>query len=310
MAAEETGRSGAQAHANATASWRAGRARAIVVTARPRQWAKNVLVLAAPATGSALTDGEALRSVAAAFVAFCLASSGAYFINDIVDRSADRAHPTKRYRPIAAGELPIRVAAVFGVGFVVAGLAVAMWAGGPPLLGVVAAYVAVATAYTLVLRDIALLDLAAIASGFLLRAIGGGVAADVDLSMWFLMVAGFGSLFLAAGKRRAEFVALGDARGSHRASLHVYSESYLRYVQYASSTVAIGAYAQWAFEGPTGGNLWAELSIIPFVIGVFRYALLLDLGRGAAPEDVVLSDPALVTLGLSWALLVGLGVYA
>jgi decaprenyl-phosphate phosphoribosyltransferase len=283
---------------------------AIVSTARPRQWVKNLLVFGAPATGAVLTDLEAMGSVVAAFVAFCLAASGAYFFNDIVDEAGDRRHPTKRLRPIPSGEISHRTAMLVGGICVVLGLVVALLGGGLPLLGIVAAYVALTTSYVIVLRDVALLDLAAIAGGFLLRAVAGGVAAGVELSMWFLMVAGFGSLFLAAGKRRAEYVQLGDVRASHRASLHAYSEPYLRYVQYASSTVAIAAYAQWAFEGPTGGTTWSELSIIPFVIGVFRYALLLESGRGAAPEEVVLSDVPLLGMGAAWVILVGLGVYA
>jgi len=185
-----------------------------------------------------------------------------------------------------------------------------LWGGGPGLLGVLAGYVGLSVAYTLVLRDIALIDLAAISGGFLLRAVAGGVAADVPLSMWFLMVAGFGSLFLAAGKRHAEYVQLGDARAEHRKSLREYSEPYLRYVQYASSTVVMAAYALWAFEGVAGGSLWSELSIIPFVLGIFRYALLLEHGRGAAPEEVVFSDVPLLVLGAAWIVLVATGVYA
>lgn len=288
---------------------RGGILRGIAVTARPRQWAKNLLVFAAPATGSALTDPAALLATVAAFAAFCLVASGVYCLNDVIDAKEDRRHPVKRDRPIAAGAISVRTASLAGTIFVILGLAVAAVGGGAPLVGVLAAYLGLSVAYMVVLRGVALLDIAAIAGGFLLRAVGGGVAADVELSMWFLMVAGFGSLFLAAGKRRAEYVQLGDERTTHRRSLLEYTESYLRYVQYASSTVAIAAYAQWAFEGPTGGSIWSELSIVPFVLGIFRYALLLDSGRGAAPEDVVLGDPSLLVLGVAWVVLVTVGVY-
>jgi len=186
---------------------------------------------------------------------------------------------------------------------------VGAWGGGRSLLGVLVAYLGLAGAYMFVLRKIALIDLAAISGGFLLRAVAGGVATGVPLSMWFLMVAGFGSMFLAAGKRHAEYVELGDARAEHRPSLREYSEPYLRYVQYAASTVVMAAYALWAFEGVAGGSLWSELSIIPFVLGIFRYALLLEHGRGATPEDVVLSDAPLLVLGAAWLVLVVIGVY-
>jgi decaprenyl-phosphate phosphoribosyltransferase len=282
---------------------------AIVSTARPRQWTKNVLVFGAPATGGVLTEPAALASTIAAFIAFCLVASGVYFFNDIVDASTDRKHPAKRFRPVAAGRISGQTAATFGALLVSVGLAVGMWGGGPDLLGVLTAYLGLAVAYMFVLRDIALIDLAAISGGFLLRAVAGGAASGVPLSMWFLMVAGFGSLFLAAGKRHAEYVQLGDARGDHRRSLREYSEPYLRYVQYTSSTVVMAAYALWAFEGVAGGSLWSELSIIPFVLGIFRYALLLEHGRGAAPEDVVLSDGPLLVLGAAWVVLVAVGVY-
>jgi decaprenyl-phosphate phosphoribosyltransferase len=282
---------------------------AIVSSARPRQWAKNVLVFGAPATGGILTEPAALTSTVAAFIAFCLVASGVYFFNDIADASTDRLHPTKRFRPIAAGQMSNPMAATLGALLIAIGLTVGAWGGGLGLLAVLTGYVGLAVAYMLVLRDIALIDLAAISGGFLLRAVAGGVASEVPLSMWFLMVAGFGSMFLAAGKRHAEYVQLGDARADHRRSLHEYSEPYLRYVQYASSTVVMAAYALWAFEGVAGGSLWSELSIIPFVLGIFRYALLLEQGRGAAPEDIVLSDVPLLVLGAAWVILVTVGVY-
>lgn len=290
-------------------SKRTGLTWAILSTARPRQWAKNVLVFGAPATGGVLLDPAPLRSAVVAFIAFCLVASGVYFMNDVVDASADLRHPKKRLRPVAAGLLSRRLAVAIGSTLIAAGLMVGVLGGGAALLGVLAGYVALFFAYTFVLRDIALLDLAAVAGGFLLRAVAGGVATGVPLSMWFLMVAGFGSLFLAAGKRHAEYVQLGEERAKHRRSLSEYTEMYLRYIQYSSSTVAMAAYSLWAFEGAAGGSLWSGLSIIPFVLGIFRYALLLDKGRGETPEDVVLTDPPLLVLGLSWVLLVVTGVY-
>jgi decaprenyl-phosphate phosphoribosyltransferase len=292
-----------------TGSREAGHLRAIFVTARPRQWAKNVLVFGAPATGGVLLDPAPFLSALAAFIAFCLVASGIYFVNDVVDVASDRQHPTKRYRPVASGELSVPLAATIASVLIAAGLGVGLLGGGIALLGVLAGYVTLFAAYTLVLRNIALLDLAAVAGGFLLRAVAGGVATDVPLSMWFLMVAGFGSLFLAAGKRHAEYVQLGEARTNYRRSLGDYSEPYLRYIQYSASTVVIAAYSLWAFEGAAGGSLWSGLSIIPFVLGIFRYALLLEKGFGETPEDVVLTDPSLLVLGLGWVLLVVTGVY-
>jgi decaprenyl-phosphate phosphoribosyltransferase len=268
-----------------------------------------VLVFGAPATGGVLLEANGLWASLAAFVAFCLAASGVYFMNDLVDRDLDREHPRKRLRPIAAGRVPTRVAMAAAGVLIVGGLAVAVLGAGWGLGAVVAGYVSLTAAYAFWLRDVALFDIAAIAGGFLLRAVAGGVAVGVPLSMWFLMVASFGSLFIAAGKRHAEFISLGDERGNHRRVLHEYSEAYLRFVQNSAATVAIAAYSIWAFEGAAGGTLWSGLSIIPFVLAILRYALVLESGRGGTPEDIVLSDLPLFGTAIAWVLLVAVGVY-
>lgn len=285
--------------------------RTLLTTARPRQWAKNLLVFAAPATGRVLLEpGIAIR-VTVVFAAFCLLASGIYFVNDVIDRHEDATHPRKRSRPVAAGLIAPTTAIVVGGLSLVAGCALALWAGGADTLAVASGYVALSLAYALVLRRIVLLDMAAIAAGFLLRAVAGGAAADVHLSSWFLIVATFGSLFVAAGKRHAEFLRVEGAEeqdGRSRSTLAAYSESYLRFVQYSSSTACITAYCLWAFEGAVIDTLWSGLSIAPFVLGVFRYALLVDGGRGEAPEDVVLRDGALLGFGVSWAAVLGIGL--
>lgn len=281
----------------------------VLVAARPRQWVKNLLVFGAPATGGVLTQPEALASAGLAFLAFCLASSGMYLVNDVVDMQEDRAHPVKQRRPVASGIVSAKTAVVVGVSSALLSLVVALEGGGPPLVGVVGGYIALVLTYTFILREIALLDLAAIAGGFLLRAIAGGVATGVALSEWFLIVAAFGSLYLAAGKRHAEYIELVDDGRHGRASLSDYTESYLRYIQYSSSTIAITAYTLWAFEGAAGGTIWSALSIVPFVLGIFRYGLLIEKGRGTAPEEALLRDGALVLFGAAWVLLVALGVY-
>jgi decaprenyl-phosphate phosphoribosyltransferase len=282
---------------------------ALLVTARPRQWAKNVLVFGAPATGGVLLEPEPFAAASAAFLAFCLVASGIYFVNDVVDREADRAHPRKRLRPVAAGRLPVPLAVAAAALLITGGMAVATWSGGPPLAAVTGTYAAVALAYTFVLRGIVLVDLAAVAAGFVLRAVAGGVAVDVPLSSWFLLVACFGALFIATGKRWAEHGYLGQTRGHHRKTLEEYTEPFLRYVMSSTSTVTIAAYCLWAFEGEAGRSVPAALSILPFVLGIYRYAMLLEAGRGGAPEEVVLRDRPLQLCGLFWVLLVGIGVY-
>jgi decaprenyl-phosphate phosphoribosyltransferase len=284
-------------------------ARALVRATRPRQWIKNLLVFGAPIAAGLLTQPQPAARASAAFVALCLVSSGVYIVNDLVDRGTDRMHPVKVRRPLASGALPVTVARVTAVVLMTAGLAVAL-AVRPALFAVVGGYVALSLSYTFALRDIVLLDIAAVSGGFLLRPVAGGAAVDVPLSSWFLIVAAFGSLFLVAGKRHADYVQLGDDRGAHRRTLGEYSPEFLQYVEYSASTIAIAAYCLWALESPNSSPPWSGLSILPFVLAIFRYALLVDKGRGGTPEDVVLRDRWLLLFGVVWVLLVGVGAYA
>jgi decaprenyl-phosphate phosphoribosyltransferase len=278
---------------------------------RPRQWLKNLLVFGAPAAAGQLTHRTALLYSLAAFVIFCLAASGTYCLNDVVDREADRRHPVKRHRPVASGEVSVRVAVAIGAVLLAAALAGSAAIGRPRLALVVAIYVGVTVAYSVWLKHEPILDLGAVAAGFVLRAIAGGVATRVPLSNWFIIVASFGSLFMVAGKREAEVMLLGHEGESHRATLGAYTANFLRHVRSVASGVAMTAYCLWAFEKAHGssGAIWFELSIVPFVLGVLRYALLVDAGHGGAPEDVVLGDRTLQALAVCLAVLFAVGVY-
>jgi decaprenyl-phosphate phosphoribosyltransferase len=280
--------------------------------ARPRQWIKNVLVFAAPgAAGISLRPGN-LLPIVGAFAAWCLVSSGTYLVNDAMDADADRLHPRKRLRAVASGVVPVNTARAIGLGLLVVGAgAPATW-GAPGVTGLLALYALITLSYSLWLKEMAIVDLAAVASGFVLRAISGGVAAHVAISNWFLIVASFGSLFMVAGKRHAEHLDLREGRGAHRATLEEYSLGFLSYVRAVSSGVTITAYCLWAFEKAklAGDPVLFQLSIIPFVMAILRYALLLDAGRGGAPEEVVLGDRTLQVLGLIWVALFAAGVYA
>src|SRR5713101_3745292 len=163
--------------------------RAALKTARPKQWTKNVLVVAAPAAAGVLDQRDAVLQTLVAFVGFCLAASGTYFLNDANDAAADRLHPTKRHRPVAAGHLEPRLARIMGGGLIVLALAVTAPVNDGKLTAVIAGYFAVTMSYTLWLKYEPVIDLAAVAAGFVFRAIAGGVATDVPLSNWFLIVA-------------------------------------------------------------------------------------------------------------------------
>ncbi len=279
-------------------------------TARPKQWMKNVLVVAAPAAAGVLSEPEVIFDTVVAFVAFCLAASGTYFLNDAFDVEADRRHAKKRFRPIAAGVVPVNVARGVGAGLLVSGIAVSFLANWR-LAVVIGVYVVLTTAYSSWLKHVAVIDLGMVAAGFVLRLIAGAVAVDVRISVWFIVVGSFGSLFMVAGKRHAEHLDLGVERAGHRATLEEYSVEYLGYVRAVASGVAMVAYCLWAFDAQIhpNGIVWFELSIVPFVLAFLRYALLVERGQGGAPEDVVLADRPLQSLAFAWVLLVAIGLY-
>ncbi len=269
----------------------------LIRTMRPRQWVKNVLVLAAPFASGDIARLGVLGDVALAFVAFSLAAAGVYLVNDVKDVEADRAHPTKRNRPIAAGVVSQVLATVVAIVVLAGALGVSLLAS-TELAVVIAVYIVVQLAYCFWLKHQPVIDLSIVASGFLLRAIAGGAAAEIELSQWFLLVAAFGSLFMVAGKRYAE-IRLAERTGAKiRKSLERYTASYLRFVWTLSATVLITTYSLWAFEiTERTASRWPVISIVPFVIAVLRYAVDVDGGNGGEPEDIALGDRVLQVLG-------------
>ncbi|MEO9224641.1 MAG: decaprenyl-phosphate phosphoribosyltransferase [Acidimicrobiales bacterium] len=285
---------------------------ALIVEARPKQWAKNVLVFAAPGAAGVLLHRHDLLHTLVAFVAFCMAASGTYYLNDARDVEADRHHPKKQFRPIAAGEVPVNAAYVIGSVLIVASIGVALVASWQ-LAVIVAMYVAETTAYTLWFKHVVMFDIVFVASGFALRAIAGASATHVEISNWFFIVAIFGSLFMVTCKREAEVKTMGEGVGKTRAILQDYTEPYLDYIRTVTSSVVLVAYCLWAFEKahehPEVHVPWFQLSIIPFALGILRYALLVDQGHGGEPEEVVFGDRILQVLGVLWALAFVAGIY-
>ena len=268
---------------------------------RPRQWVKNVLVLAPVFPAGSQVGLDTLTGVAVAFVLFCLVSSSIYLINDAKDVEADRAHPRKRFRPIAAGELSARTAVVLAIVLAVVALGGgAVW---QPMLGVVlAVYFAIQLAYCFGVKHEPVLELACVASGFLLRMLAGGTAGDIPLSGWFLLTTAFGSLFMAAGKRYGE-ARRGELTGEPvRRVVQKYSTTYLRFVWTLAATVVVTTYALWAIEvlvAQSGTNL-VTLTIVPFILAVLRYAVDVDAGNAEEPEEIALHDRVLLVLAAVW----------
>ncbi|WP_181779436.1 decaprenyl-phosphate phosphoribosyltransferase [Pseudonocardia pini] len=287
-----------------------GLAAGVLKTMRPRQWVKNVLVLAAPFASGDLFEGSVAIKLLIAFVAFSLAASGVYLVNDAKDVVADRAHPTKKNRPIAAGIVPVPVAYVVAAVAFAAAIVLSLFAS-VQLLIVLAVYVVVQLAYCFWLKHQPVLDICIVASGFLMRAIAGGVAAGIPLSQWFLLAAGFGSLFMVSGKRYAEMMLAERTGAKIRKSLESYSPSYLRFVWGLSATVLVMDYGLWAFEIREAhhNSVWSVISIVPFVVAVLRYAVDVDNGNGGEPEEIALGDRVLQVLAVAWVAMLTLAVY-
>ena len=283
---------------------------AALVALRPRQWVKNLLVYAVPLAAGQLRDRDVLVDTTVAFVCFCAVASATYLVNDVRDRDSDRAHPRKRFRPIAAGELPVWLAITMAAVLAVGGITAAALSTYPGFLVTLAVYLAATLSYSFGLKDEPVVELVLIAAGFVLRATAGGTATGIPISPWFLTVAAFGSLFMAAGKRYSEYVSLGPDGEHARPALAKYSATYLRFVWTISAGIVLTAYCLWAFAVAVrdrGSLPLAAWSVVPFVLAVLRFALDIDRGDAGAPEDIALHDRVLQVTALVWLVMFGLG---
>ena len=284
--------------------------RAAVALTRPRQWLKNGLILAAAGAAGALGHDDVPMRVAIACFAFCLLSGGIYAINDVRDRHEDRLHPRKCRRPVASGALRADTALLLGVGLIAVGVLVGVAV--RPLLGLVGAgYVALTLSYTFVWREIVLFDLVAIAGGFVLRAVAGGVAAPVTLSRWFLLVVTAAAVMVAAGKRLAELRRTERLGMRRRRVLEHYTPEVLTALLAGCGLVAMFAYCMWAAALPdVHGIPWRPLTVAPFAAGLLRYVLLVRSGAGETPEELIMGDRLLALAGVCWLVVFALGVHA
>ena len=289
---------------------------ALLKAMRPHQWVKQVFVGAAPLVGGVLTHASAWPQIFVAVVAFSLAASAGYLHNDIGDVEADRAHPRKRFRPIASGRLPIPLARAASFGLFFLAIALASLSS-VQLAAVVATYSVLTVSYTSFLKHIPTVDVFALSACFTIRAIGGAVAVHIPVTIWFFVVATAAALFLALGKREAELKAVleaGPEAKSSRASLQGYSLRYVQTLRALSLTTLIGAYVAWALvrgEGLTGGHIpFFTISIAPFLVVMTRYTQRIANGEGEDPQEIIRDDRTMLVAGAVCALLVGLGAYA
>ena len=274
--------------------------------ARPKQWTKNGFVLA-----GVVFSGDALQvpSVVAAllaFVAFCALSGAVYATNDILDVAEDRKHPTKRLRPVASGEIPLRIAALYAVLLAAGGLALAFFVGlGVGLAGL--AYLVLQAVYTLVLKHVVVLDVMSISAGFVIRALAGVAAVGEPISSWLVVCTGLLTLFLGFSKRRYELFVLRDEAEVYRRNLKDYSVEMLDQMMNIMVAATIIAYTMYTFFAYNHSYMMAS---IPFVIyGVFRYMLLVHRDGGGDPDTLLLSDRPLQVTLLLWLAVVMTVIY-
>lgn len=273
---------------------------------RPRQWTKNVVLFAALVFDQQLTVGNlpAVLRTTAGFLIFCLLSGVVYIINDIADVEADRQHPDKRRRPIASGKLPISVARTFVVIVLVVIIPLSVLLS-PAFAAIAISYLLLNLAYSLRIKHIPLLDVFAIALGFVLRVAAGVVLIDVArFSPWLYVVTTLGSLYLGFGKRRAELALLADGANAHRRVLDGYTLPLLDQLITIVSSTTIVAYSLYTFSAPNLPENHIMMLTIPFVMyGIFRYLYLIQVKHsGGAPEDVLLSDRPLQASIILWGI--------
>ena len=285
----------------------------LAASLRPEQWTKNLLLFAGVTFGGRLRDPDAVFSATAAFLIFCALSGAMYVLNDVWDREADRRHPLKQMRPVASGALPMRTAV--GAALVIAAAAfAASFAISAAFAAIAVAYVLLLFLYSFTLKHIVIVDVLAIAAGFVLRAIAGAVAVEVPTREWLLTCTTLLALFLALSKRRHELVLLGDHASDHRRSLGDYSPYLLDQMISVVTASTVIAYAVFAISPEAAERLGtSRLGLtIPFVLyGIFRYLYLVHQKRGGgSPAAMLATDPPLLVCVAMWAATVVLLMYS
>jgi len=278
----------------------------LVALLRPSQWVKNVVVFAGPAAGLKLSSMDSLWRTALAFAAFCLAASATYAFNDVMDRRADASHPLKRFRPVARGAISPVAAATTALLLAAAALIVAFVLVSPATAGVVVAYLITTLAYSLTLKRRVILDVIVVAFGFVLRAFAGSVAVDVPTSEWLIACVFTLCLFMGFGKRRCEIAMIenSEERGHHRRTLLRYTPDLLNHLLSVSAGITVITFLLYTMDthGHPSPFLKQHLFYtLPIVIyGVFRFAMLTELGTYAGPTEIVLKDRALLVAIALW----------
>lgn len=282
---------------------------------RPTQWVKNGVLAIAPAAAHKLTHADVLWRTVTAFVAFCLMASAIYLFNDVRDAQSDRLHPTKRFRAIASEEVSTRTALTCAVILVVIAFAIPFaLSRSSGLLLILGLYFVISISYSMWLKNVAIIEMGVVASGFFLRAYAGAITSHIPVSTWFLVVISFGALFLVVGKRTSELKRV--SVNATRPVLAEYTSEFLRSALTMSATVVVTGYCLWAFDTtPTGLSsgyndfIPVRLTVVPVVFAILFIMRSAEAGDGAAPEELLLHDRTVQALAVIWAALIAWGVY-
>ena len=284
-------------------------ARATIRTTRPRQWPKNLLVFAAPLAAASLGRNDGFSYALIAMFAFACASAAVYFINDVVDVERDRRHPVKRNRPIASGALPeahavvlAALATVFAVG---AGVVIRE----PLLVAVAVGYLGESFLYSFRLKHVPFVEMVLVASGFLLRVLGGAAATHVRVSIWFLLVCSLGALGVAIAKRYTELTSLGEDAVRHRPVMRWYRPDVLRIGQLLVGLGMLATYLMWAANETTAARPWHLLSALPLAAALIRFGVLTAQRTVRPVEDLILRDAIMLGCEIAWLVLFCVGLY-
>ena len=304
---------GPQAAVPAAAALRVSPARwlpAAIITTRPRQWPKNLLVFAAPLAGASLGRDDGLGYALLAMFAFGCASAAVYFVNDVADVERDRRHPVKQNRPIASGALPEQHAVVLAVLAALFAVGAGVVIREPLLVATVSGYLCLSVLYSFRLKHVPFVEMLIVASGFVLRVLGGAAATHVKPSVWFLLVCSLGALGVTVAKRYTELTSLGADAVKHRPAMRWYRPGMLRITQVTIGAGMLATYLMWALGENSAARPWHLASALPLAAAVVRFGVLSARRTVRPVEDLITRDVVMMCCEVAWLALFCVGLYA
>jgi decaprenyl-phosphate phosphoribosyltransferase len=306
---EETGTQGMVPASVALAASPTRWIRVAIMTMRPRQWPKNLLVFAAPLAGASLGRNDGFGYALLAMVAFGCAAAAVYFVNDVADVERDRRHPVKRNRPVASGALPEQHAIVLAVLAALFAVGAGVVIRDPLFVAAASLYLCLSFLYSFKLKHVPFVEMLIVASGFLLRVLGGAAATHVKPSVWFLLVCSLGALGVAVAKRYTELTSLGADAVRHRPAVRWYRPGMLRTAQALIGVGVLATYLMWALNEGSAARPWHLASALPLTAALVRFGVLAGRRSVRPVEDLITRDVVMVCCEAAWLVLFCVGLY-